>query len=259
MKRGKIREEARKLNPIDDLMFRKLAEDKEFCEEILRVILEDEELVVMETIPQWTGTNLMGRSVILDAKCVTGDGRQINVEVQKADDDNHQKRVRYNGAVLTTNVMEPGKKFEHVPDVCVVFISRFDVFDGNLPLYHVDRVIRETKKVVANGFEEVYVNASVRDGSRVSKLMEIFVKDSVYDEHFPRTTEGKQRYKETEGGLNIMCEIMERIAEEERKEGREEGIYEKAKEVARKMRKAGKTLEEIELFTGLTMEELEKI
>ena len=255
MKRGKIREEARKLNPIDDLMFRKLAEDKEFCEEILRVILEDEELVVMETIPQWTGTNLMGRSVILDAKCVTGDGRQINVEVQKADDDNHQKRVRYNGAVLTTNVMEPGKKFEHVPDVCVVFISRFDVFDGNLPLYHVDRVVRETGKVVDNGFREVYVNAGVRDGSRVSRLMEIFVKDSVYDEHFPRTTEGKKRYKETEGGLSIMCEIMERIAKEER----EEGMIEKAKEVAGKMLKAGKTMEEIELFTGLTRQELEKV
>ena len=61
-------EEARALNPIDDLMFRKMAEDVGFCEEILRVILEDNELKVLETIPQWTGTNLQGRSVILDAK-----------------------------------------------------------------------------------------------------------------------------------------------------------------------------------------------
>ena len=256
MKRGKIREEARKLNPIDDLMFRKLAEDKEFCEEILRVILEDEELVVMETIPQWTGTNLMGRSVILDAKCVTGDGRQINVEVQKADDDNHQKRVRYNGAVLTTNVMEPGKKFEHVPDVCVVFISRFDVFDGNHPLYHIDRVVRETGKVVDNGFREVYVNAGVRDGSRVSRLMEIFVKDSVYDEHFPKTTEGKKRYKETEGGLNVMCEIMERIAKEEREEGREEGRKESLREFAGKLRNMGMDEETIAQTVGVSTGEV---
>lgn len=39
--KAKIREEARKLNPIDDLMFRKMAEDTEFCQEILRVILEE--------------------------------------------------------------------------------------------------------------------------------------------------------------------------------------------------------------------------
>jgi len=28
----KIREEAKKLNPIDDLMFRKMADDKDFCQ-----------------------------------------------------------------------------------------------------------------------------------------------------------------------------------------------------------------------------------
>ena len=104
-------EEARALNPIDDLMFRKMAEDVGFCEEILRVILEDNELKVLETIPQWTGTNLQGRSVILDAKCVKSDGRQVNIEVQKEDDDDHQRRVRYNGAILTTNISEPGTKF----------------------------------------------------------------------------------------------------------------------------------------------------
>ena len=118
-------EEARALNPIDDLMFRKMAEDVGFCEEILRVILEDNELKVIETIPQWTGTNLQGRSVILDAKCVKSDGRQVNIEVQKEDDDDHQRRVRYNGAILTTNISEPGTKLKNVPDVCIVFISKF--------------------------------------------------------------------------------------------------------------------------------------
>ena len=38
---------AKLLNPIDDLMFCKMAEHKEFCEEILRVILEDDELTVL--------------------------------------------------------------------------------------------------------------------------------------------------------------------------------------------------------------------
>ena len=49
-------------------MFRKMAEDTEFCQEILRVILEDNQLIVLESTPQWTGANLQGRSVILDAK-----------------------------------------------------------------------------------------------------------------------------------------------------------------------------------------------
>lgn len=213
---AKIREEAKRLNPIDDLMFRKMAEDKEFCQEILRVILEDDKLIVLESIPQWTGTNLQGRSVILDAKCIKGDGTQVDIEVQKADDDNHQRRVRYNGAILTTNITNPGIRFENVPDVCVVFISKFDIFEGNLPLYHIDRTVRETGKIVDNGFEEIYVNTKINDGSKVSELMEVFVNDDVYNDKFPKTSEIKRQYKKTEGGLNVMYDIVKRFTMEER-------------------------------------------
>ncbi len=46
--KAKIREEAKKLNLIDDLMFRKMAEDGDFCQEILRVIMNDPQLVVVK-------------------------------------------------------------------------------------------------------------------------------------------------------------------------------------------------------------------
>ena len=35
----KIREEVKLLNPIDDAMFKKMAEEKAFCQEILRFFL----------------------------------------------------------------------------------------------------------------------------------------------------------------------------------------------------------------------------
>ncbi|MEH2941533.1 PD-(D/E)XK nuclease family transposase [Lachnospiraceae bacterium KK002] len=196
-------------------MFRKMAEDKEFCQEILRVILEDNKLTVLESVPQWTGTNLQGRSVILDARCIRGNGTQVDIEVQKSDNDDHQRRVRYNSAILTTNITNPGIKFEKIPDVCVVFISKFDIFEGNLPLYHINRVVRETGKIVSNGFEEVYVNTKIKNDSEVSELMEVFASDNIYNSKFPKTSEMKHRYKETEGGLDVMCEIMERITSEE--------------------------------------------
>lgn len=192
-----------------------MAEDKEFCQEILRVILEDNKLTVLESVPQWTGTNLQGRSVILDARCIRGNGTQVDIEVQKSDNDDHQRRVRYNSAILTTNITNPGIKFEKIPDVCVVFISKFDIFEGNLPLYHINRVVRETGKIVSNGFEEVYVNTKIKNDSEVSELMEVFASDNIYNSKFPKTSEMKHRYKETEGGLDVMCEIMERITSEE--------------------------------------------
>lgn len=229
--KAKIREEAKKLNPIDDLMFRKMAEDKNFCQEILRVILKNPCLTVLDNQTQFTVTNLQGRSVILDAKCTLADGRTINVEVQKANDDNHQKRVRYNGSVLTANITDPSMNFENVPDICVIFISRFDIFKEGIPLYHVDRVLRETGKTVDNGFEEIYVNAAINDGSDVAELMDVFTKDLSYNDKFPITSESKHRYKETEEGQQIMCEIMERLNTEAKEEGRGEGRNEMQQEI----------------------------
>ena len=103
-------------------------------------------------------------------------------------------------------IHEEAKKMNPI-DECVVFISRFDIFNEDRSLYHVDRVIRETGKKVDNGLEEVYVNAKVKDGSEVSELMEVFVNDSAYSDKFPITSDRKRRYKETEEGQQTMCEI----------------------------------------------------
>ncbi|MCI8428048.1 MAG: hypothetical protein HFJ03_11075, partial [Lachnospira sp.] len=73
--------------PIDDVLFEVLASDKDFCQEILRVILEDEALIVEEVEVQKEEKNLVGRSVRLDALCILGDGTLCNVEVQRSNND----------------------------------------------------------------------------------------------------------------------------------------------------------------------------
>ena len=258
---------AKLLNPIDDLMFCKMAEHKDFCEEILRVILEDDRLTVLEAIPQWQGKNLTGRSVVLDAKCVTGDGRQINIEVQKADDDNHLKRARYNAAILTTNISKTGTKFEFIPDVCIVFISKFDIFEGGLPLYHIDKVVRETGQVIEDGLTEIFVNTVNYDGSKPSRLMKLFTENDAYsNDEFPVTSELKSRLKSSEGGSRAMNEILEKLISDEkreseklgRKEGKIEGKIEGANEeklrIAKDMKASGLGFDFIARFTGLSEE-----
>ena len=101
---GKLmRKPTNRLNLIDDRLFRVAAKDKSFCEELCRVIYNDEKLTVLENEVQWDGHNLYGKSVMLDLKCVLGDGTFVNVEIQKSDNENHQKRIRCNSSVLTTN------------------------------------------------------------------------------------------------------------------------------------------------------------
>ena len=252
---------ARGLNPIDDLMFSKMAESKEFCEEILRVILDDDKLIVTENIPQCKVENLHGRSIIMDAKCVTRDGRHINIEVQKADNDDHLRRVRYNGSVLTTNITETGTKFEFVPDVCVIFISAFDMFRNGLPLYHVKKVVMETGQIVEDGLTEIYANAVIDNGSKFSKLMKVFTENDTYNaDEFPVTSEIKARFKLDEGGTVKMDETLQKWMRESEeigekrgeKRGRREGAKNEKIKIAGDLKKRGFKDELIAEITGLS-------
>ena len=272
---SRIVELVKQLKPIDDIMFRKMAEDIPFCEELLRTILDEPRLRVLETIPQHSGTNLQGRGVVLDARCELSDGRLVDIEVQQANDDNHQKRVRYNGAVLTTNITETGTKFEAVPDVCVVFIARFDIFRRGRAVYHVSRVVDETGEKVYNGFTEVYVNACARDDTNVSRLMRLFLDTGTYSAEFPETSRLKRQYTVTEDGQKNMCEIAEKIkgfgraegrAEgrmegraEGRMEGRAEGISNTRYEIAQRLLDNKLDVEFVIQMSGLTREQVEQI
>ncbi len=219
----KSRKAAKALNPIDDPMFRKMAESRDFCQEILQVILNDYKLQVIDHTAQYDITNLQGRSVVLDAKCLLGDKRLVNIEVQKPFDDDHQRRVRYNGSVLTANEVKKGSKFKDIPDICMIYIAKVDIFKHDLNVYHIDRSIRETKEVVFNGYEEIYVNAVCTNKSTdVGQLMRVFTEDNAYNEKFPVTSSLKDRYKNREEEITIMSDIIERFYGEELQAAREE-------------------------------------
>jgi len=201
-----------KLRPIDDLMFRVMAQSRAFCGELLRVLLQDPGLEVVECKPQSAVTNTRGRSAVLDALCELSDGRLVDVEVQRADKGDLQRRARYYASLVTADRTRPGTPFEDVPDVCVVLVCEFDPLRAGCPLYHVDRVVRETGESAENGLEEVYVNALARDGSKVSALMRVLTEAEAYDEErFPETSRVKHRLRETEEGRKDMGSVIEEI------------------------------------------------
>ena len=222
--KAKIREDAMKLNPIDDVMFVKMAEDLGFCEEMLQVLLSDKDLQVLENHHQHVVKNLQGRSCILDLKCRLGTGQQVLVEVQKADDDDHQRRMRYESSVLTANITDPGIKYEKVPDIIAIFISRFDIFEQEHTIYHIERVIKETGLVVENGLVEVYANAKIDDGTDIAAWMKVLSENDIYDDKFPKLSSRKKIFKTTEEGVSQMCDIIEK----NRKEAAEEAAKEAA-------------------------------
>ena len=203
-----------KLRPIDNAFFPVLGQDPGVMEEILRVILNDNTLTVEKVIAEYTLPNLPGRGVRLDSFCETGDGHRINVEVQKADDDDHIRRCRYNAAGMTWKEAEKGIRFRDLPDVCVVYITEHDFLHGGRTVYHVDKILRENGSIIDDGSSVIYVNTAVNDGSAISDLMRCFLQKTVNDPRFPRLSERVHQYKNTEKGAAEMCEELERYIDE---------------------------------------------
>lgn len=251
-----------KLNIIDDVFFHKIAEDLEVCEEILRVILEDQELEVVSAEPQKFLRNTGARSVILDVLCKDGNGRWANIEIQKKDDDDHQRRVRYNGSNLDTFITEKGIAFRDIPDVYVIYISKFDIFKSGRTVYHIDRVVRETEAVVDNGFHEIYVNIKVNDGSEIAELMQYISKTKGINSKFPKTSERVRYFKEEKEGVTIMCDIVEKYAQQCAKEALEKAakeVAEKAAETAIAMLDDGMDESLVIKYIGLTEAQIRNI
>ena len=203
-------EKVRELRPIDDVLFEVLAEDREVCEEMLRVILEDDKLIVHDVVTQSDQRNIYGRSVRLDALCTLGDGSKCNIEVQRSDNDDHLKRVRFNAASITVKDSNPGERFEKVIELKVVYISEFDASRKGKTIYHVDKILRETGDVVDDGLHEIFVNAAINDGSDIAELMQSFKQQMVDNPKFPKLSDRMKLLKETQGGASAVCAVMER-------------------------------------------------
>ena len=125
-----IRDYVAKLTLFHDVLFRKAAEDNKFCEEILRVMLEDNALKVISNVPQKDMTNLHGRSAILDLLCELNNGKIVNVEVQRTGEENidHFCRVRYYSSIISTNITDPGTDYSEIPELIIIYITKNDIF-----------------------------------------------------------------------------------------------------------------------------------
>lgn len=246
-----VKERVESLNIIDDSLFHKMAEDIGFCEEMISTIL-GEPVEVLEVTPQTSLKNLQGRSVITDALCKMKNGKLCITEVQKANDDDHVRRVRFDTSCVTVNMMNTGTEFKEVPDVIAIFISKFDIFKAGKTVYHIDRIIRETGKNNDNGLQEIYVNTKYDDGTEIAELMRIFSQNDAYDfKKFPKTSARKQNFLVSEGGKEAMCEIVEEYAREV--------AQEQAEEIAEKLFLKGADFDMVKECVSLPLEKLEEI
>ena len=241
---------------MDDDFMSKVFEDKECAAFLLQIILNRGDLTVLEVHGQYDIKNLQGRSVRLDILAVDKAHRVYNIEVQRSDRGAVEKRARYNSSLLDANVTEPGDSYNALNETYVIFITENDVLKRDLPIYHIDRVVRETGEVFEDEAHIIYVNSQIKDETNLGKLMHDFSCTNPADMRYSVLADRVRYFKEDTKGVATMCRAMEKMRDESLREGERK----KATEGAKRLLMGGKlSYQEIADAMGLSIEEVKAL
>ena len=233
----------------DDFMTVFFNNDVPRTEYILRIIMENPTLNVESVKTQYSIKNLQGRSVRLDVKAKDSTGTVYDIEIQQANKGAGAKRARYNSALIDADETIAGMDTEKLPESFVIFITENDVLGGDLPLYHIDRTVKELcYKNFGDGAHIIYVNGQYRGENPIGNLMHDFSCKKADDMKSKVLAEKVRYLKEDQKGVQNMCKIMEEFATEEKIEQLvqllEEGII---------------TEEGLSHYSGITPEQVQKV
>lgn len=202
----------------DSFMTKVFEDDIERTQFMLRIIMNNDKIKVKKAFTQKRIKNLQGRDVQLDILAEKANGEKFNVEVQNENGGAIPQRTRYHMGVLDAQSLPKGKYFDKLPENYVIFITKNDVLQGNLPIYHIHRTIDENGQSFVDGSHIIYVNNRIQDDTPLGRLMHDFCCKHPDDMHYKELAEKTRYFKENEKGVEQMGEVMEKLIAKREKE-----------------------------------------
>lgn len=237
----------------DDLMSRVFDKNIEATELLLRIILERKiKVISVNGQEEMKSAAVGGRNITLDVHALDENGEKMDIEVQGNSEGAHIRRARYHSSVLDSRMLKEGQEFKEIKDSYVIFIYKRDKFQEGLPLYHIDRYVRETGKLFEDGSHIIYVNGNYKGDDEIGHLMQDFHQTDPDNMHYKELSQGVRHFKEVEEGRDTMCEAVQEYAKEYAK-------TEKAEIVENFMKNMNLTLKQALDAAGIQGEEREAI
>ena len=246
--------EIQSFNLLSDVFMSVALEDVPACQHILRILTGIDDLEVKVVRTQYTISRIKTHSVRLDALAETEKGKLYHIEIQRKDEIDPPKRIRYIGSLIDAEFLEKGAKYEELPDRIHFYISEKDIYHCGKVIYPVEKELGSTGLPYDDGVHIFFVNAAVDDGSRIAKLMKYFKTADPDDDSEGELSKRVRYLKREEGGVDIMCEVSEKIMEQGRKIGEER----KAHSTALNLSRMGLTPEQISSAVGESLEQVKR-
>ena len=120
--------EIERMRLMDDTFMSKCLENAPECIELmLQIILGKKDLKVIKSQTEYPIKSLQGRGVRFDVFARDSEGREYDIEIQRADRGAEPKRARYNSALIDANALKSSDDFGKLRDTYVIFITENDV------------------------------------------------------------------------------------------------------------------------------------
>jgi len=185
---------------------------------LIRVILGRKDITVIDSKAQFFISNIYGRGLRLDIFARDEKGNAYHFEVERSKERASAKRARFTGAMVDSRLLKRGQEFKEIPDRYTIFIKEEDAFGKGIPIYYAEYKITELQdRPLGDGSQIIYVNGEYRNtDTPIGQLMHDFSCKKAEDILSPILRERVRVLKETEGGRQEVCQIMEKRIDEEK-------------------------------------------
>lgn len=238
--------ESREFNLLSDVFLSVALDDVPACQHIIRILTGIGDLMVKQVRTQYVIAKINSRTVRLDVLAEDSEGKLYQIEIQRQDTVDHPRRVRYYGALVDSEFLAKGREYYELPDRMQFYISETDIWKEGKTVYPVTKRLGEDGPLYDDGEHIVYVNAEIDDGSRIAKMMKYFKTADPNDNSEGDLSKRVHFLKCEEGGMDIMCEVAERIEAR----GREQGEKRKARITTQNLYQMGMSPEKIAQAVG---------
>ena len=229
------------LTLLSDVFMSVVLSDRNACQHVIRILMDDPGIELVSVRTQYVISKVISHGARLDVLAEDKKGVICHLEIEGTDVADHARRTRFYGSVTDGEFLRKGRDYNELPERYIFYISRKDIWKDGYTVYEEEKRFRQTGKKHNDGSHLIYVNAEIDDGSRIAKLMKYFKTADPFDDSEGELSKRVRFLKTEEGGIEIMCEIMERI----REEGRESGMKESHKKTAWNLEKMGMPLDTI--------------
>ena len=243
---------------MSDIFMRNVFKKRECLEYVLQIIMEKQDLHVIDQIIQKDYKNLQGRSAVMDCVAKDSTGKQFDVEIQQDNEGASPKRARYHSGLMDMNTLNPGQDFEKLPESYVIFITRDDILGYGLPIYHIDRQIKELNEAFQDEAHIIYVNSRKQDDTELGRLMHDLHCKKADEMHSPILAKRVYELKETQKGVELMCHEMEKIYSEGMESGEKRGELKAKKETILSLAEMGIPVNQIAKAVNLDEKDVQK-